>query len=829
MDIPGELRYAVRSLAKSPVFASVAVLSLALGIGANTAVFTMLDHFLIGQLPVRSPEQLVQLAEVGADYGSNTGMHALSYPMYGDLRDQNQVFSGILCRHQTTVSVSHMGNNERASAELVSGTYFPVLGLRPALGRLFTAEEDRTANGAPLAVLAYDHWKTRFGGDPSIVGREILVNDRKLTVIGVAAAGFFGTERLFPTQVFIPVVMAPQIEGRKLEDRRFRWVQVFARLNPGVTLVQAKASLQPIFHRVLAMEVEQKEFAHASPYTREQFLKMTLDAMPGGGGENVAEQFLKAPLWAMMAMVALVLLIACANVANLMIARSTARQKEVAVRLALGAGRARIVRQLLLESLILSFAGGMLGLLLAPWTMRLLTDIMPEMDPPLRFITNPNLRVLGFNLAVCGFTALFFGLAPALRATRPDLAPTLKDQAGSLTGGGQAGWRKVLVAAQISLSLLLLIGAGLFARSLGNLKDLNPGFEVPGLLSFSVDPTLNGYKKDRAKLFYQRLTQELGALPGVRSAALSVVPLLAYSDWDEDFTVDGHIAQPGENANSHVNHISPGFFAPLGIPVHAGREFTERDSFGAAKVVIVNEKFARYYFGGRAAIGRHIGKGTDPGTKTDLEIVGVVGDTRYETMRQEIPRQVYFPYLQNDWASAMTAFVRTTAGPAQMFPVFRATVRQLDANLPVYLMKTEERQRDDSLSVDKLAAVLSTAFGVLATVLAAIGLYGVMAFLVTRRTREIGIRIALGAITGNVIWLVMREVLLLAGIGILIGLPAALAVTRLLSSQLYGITPNDPATIALATAGIAAMAALSGYLPARRATRINPVTALRYE
>jgi len=829
MDLPGEMRYAVRSLARSPLFAAVAVLSLALGIGANTAVFTLLDHVLLGRLPVRSPERLVQLAELGMDYGSNTGMHALSYPMFRDLRDRNQVFSAILCRYLTVVSVSHNGNNERVSAELVSGTYFPLLGVRPALGRLFTAEEDRTPNGSPFIVLAYDHWKTRFAADPSIVGREILVNDRKLTVIGVAAAGFFGTERLFPAQVFIPIVMAPQITTRTLEDRRFRWVQIFARLAPGVTPDRAKASLQPIFHSVLAMEVEQKEFAHASPYVRQQFLKKTLDVMPGGQGDNMAEEYLKAPLWAMMAMVALVLLIACANVANLMIARATARRKEVAVRLALGAGRARIVRQLLLESLILSFAGGILGLLVAPWTMRLLTGIMPQMDPPLRFITNPNLRVLAFNLAACGLTAVLFGLAPAWRATQPDLAPTLKDQAGSLAGGGHTGWRKALVAAQVGLSLLLLIGAGLFVRSLANLQDLNPGFEVSNLLSFSVDPTLNGYQADRAKLFYQRLTRELAALPGVRSAAVSVVPLLAYNRWDDDFTVEGHTAQPGEDANSHVNHVSPGFFATLGIPLHAGREFTERDSTGAAKVVIVNEKFARYYFGDRGAVGRHIGMGTDPGTKTDLEIVGVVGDTRYETMRQPIPRQVYFPYLQTKWVNGMTAFVRTAAAPAQMFPLFRATVRRLDANLPVYLLKTEERQRDDSLSVDKLAAVLSTAFGALATVLAAVGLYGVMAFLVTRRTREIGIRIALGAVTGNVIWLVMREVLLLAGAGILVGLPAALAVARLLSSQLYGIAPNDPLTVALATLGVAAMAALSGYLPARRATRVNPVTALRYE
>jgi len=829
MNLPGEVRYAIRSLAKSPVFAAVAVLSLALGIGANTAVFTLLDHVLLGQLPVQEPQRLVQLAEVGAHYGSNTGLHALSYPIYTDFRDQNEVFSGMLCRFLTTVSVSFSGRNERATAELVSGTYFQVLGVQARTGRLFTNEEDRTANGAPLAVLSYDYWKGRFGGDPSIVGREILVNDRKLTVVGISEAGFMGTERLFPTQVFVPVVMAPQIAKRPLEDRRFRWVQVFGRLKTGVTLPQAKASLQPIFHGILAMEVQQKEFARASPYAREQFLKITLDVTPGGNGENVAESFLSAPLWAMMAMVGLVLLIACANVANLMIARSSARQKEVAVRLAMGASRFRIVRQLLIESLLLSFAGGLLGLLIAPWTMRFLTDIMPQMDPPLRFITSPNLRVLVFNLGACVLTAVFFGLAPALKATRPDLASTLKDQAGAVAGGGQARWRKVLVVAQVSLSLLLLIGAGLFARSLRNLQDLNPGFEVNNLLAFSVDPTLNGYQPDRAKLFYKQLNAELAALPGVHSAALSVVPLLGFSDWDSDFTAEGHITKPGESANSHVNHVAPGFFATLQIPLHAGREFTALDSSPEHKVVIVNEKFARYYFGDRGAVGRHIGQGSDPSTKTDLEIVGVVGDTRYETVRREIPRQVFFPYLQNNWSGQMTAFVRTEASPDQMFPVFRGIVRKLDANLPVYQMKTEERQRDDSLSVEKLAAVLSTAFGVLATVLAAIGLYGVMAFLVTRRTREIGIRIALGAITGNVVWLVMREVLLLAGVGILIGLPAALAVTRLLASQLYEITPNDPVTIVGATLGIAAMAALSGYLPARRATRINPVTALRYE
>jgi predicted permease len=424
MNLPGEFRYAVRSLSKSPVFTLVAGLSLALGIGANTAVFTMMDHVLLALLPVQNPKELVQLREVGQNYGSNSGMNVLSYPIYEDFRDRNQVFAGILCHDQTPVSVSFGDRNERAAAALVSGTFFPTLGVRPALGRLFTPEEDRTRGGPPLAVLAYDYWRTRFASDPSILGKELLVNGQKLTIIGVAQPGFEGLERLFPTQIYLPVTMSKEFSGRSLDDRRSRWLQVFARLKPGISRANAKASLQPLFHSVLEMEVQQKEFAHTTPYTREQFLRMTIDVMPGGKGQNEAEQFLAPALWAMTAMVGLVLLIACANVANLMIARSMARQKEMAIRLALGASRAGIVRQLLVESLLLSLLGGLVGFAISPWTMRLLADVAPQMDPPLNFITNPNLRVLWFNLAISAVTALIFGLAPALRATRPNLAPT---------------------------------------------------------------------------------------------------------------------------------------------------------------------------------------------------------------------------------------------------------------------------------------------------------------------------------------------------------------------------------------------------------------------
>lgn len=831
MPLLHELRFAVRSLLKSPVFTSVAVISLALGIGANTAVFTFLDQALLRLLPVKNPQELVQLKEMGQHYGSNTGMNALSYPIYKDLSEQNQVFSGMLCRSSQPLSVSFGGRSERSMGELVSGTYFPVLGVKPALGRLFNTSEDGKRGGVPLAVLGYNYWQTRFAGDPNVIGKSILVNNHKLTIVGVAQKGFEGVESLFGAQVYVPMAMAEQItkDDKPLDNRRRRWVQIFGRLKPGITLQEAKASLQPIFHRILEMEVQQQAFAHASPYSRQQFLRMSLDVMPGGRGQSVVREVLEAPLWAMMAMVGLVLLIACANVANLIIARATARQREMAVRLALGASRKRITGQLLLESLLLAVAGGTLGLIVSAWTMQLLVGIMPQMEPPIQLETNPDLRVLCFSLVVSLVTAVIFGLLPALQATRPDLAPTLKDQANAIAGGGQTVWRKLLVSAQVALSLLLLIGAGLFVGTLRNLKSLNPGFEVSNLLSFSLDPTLNGYDAKRANLFYKQAGQNLASLPGVRSAALCVVAPLHFNEWDSAIAVEGYNSKPGEDMNPWVNYISPDFFTTLKIPRYAGRDFTDKDVIGGPKVAIVNEKFARHFFGDRSAIGRHIGMGIDPGTKTDIEIVGLVADTKYQTMREDAPREVYFPYQQSDWATAMTIYIRTDAASSQTFPMLRAAVHKLDSRLPVFDMKTEEQQLDDVLAVERLAASLSSGFGLLATVLAAIGLYGVMAFLVARRTREIGVRMALGALTGDVLWIVMREVLLLVGIGIAVGLPAALGISNLVRSQLYGMSPSDPKTILLATLGILVIAAVSGYLPARRATRVDPVTALRYE
>ena len=808
------------------------MLSLALGIGANTAIFTLVDQLLLRLLPVKNPEQLVLLTGRGQHYGSNNGPDKLSYPMYADIRDHNELFSGMFCTWNTSMSLSFEGKTERISGELVSGNYFPVLGIGAALGRVFTADDDRMQGSHPLAVLSYGFWQSRFGRDPGVIGKKLLVDGYPITIVGVSQAGFEGTDPGYSTQIRIPIMMKAQMDQfgfYSLNGRRGRWVNVFGRLKPAVTLERAKAGLQPLFHQMLEMEVREKEFARASPLTKQNFLKMWMDVLPASKGRSQLRRQFSKPLLVLMAIVGLVLLIACANVANLLIARATSRQKEIAVRLALGAGRRRIVSQLLVESLLLALAGGAAGLALAVWIDRTLIGFLPPGGTPLTISTTPDWRILAFNLGVSALTGVIFGLVPAIQSTRPDLASTLKDQAGAVAGGTSAGFRKALVIAQVTLSLLLLIGAGLFIRSLQNLKDLDPGFRTRNLLTFSVNPPLNGYKSERSLQFYRQFMATLNATPGVESASLAVIPVLEGDEWDNTVTVESYNAKPGEWVDPHMNFIAPGYFKALDVPILLGRDFTIKDDRGAPKVAIVNEKFARRYFGDVNVIGRHIGMGGDPGTKTDITIVGVARDTKYESMRDEIPIEVFVPYTQTNWVLGMSAYLRTAHNPDQMFSTIRRIVHDLDSNLPVFEMKTLEKQLENSLVTERLVASLSGAFGLLATLLAAIGLYGVMAFTVGRRTREIGIRMALGAGGGDVVWLVMREVLLLAGAGIAIGLPAAWGLTRLVQTQLYGITANDPITIAWATLGITFVALMAGYLPARRATRVDPMHALRWE
>ena len=829
-----DLRYAVRTLRKSPLFVSVAVLSLALGIGANTAIFTLINQLILQYLPVRNPEELVLLTARGNHYGSNNGPNALSYALYQDIRDKNQVFNGIFCRNGNVASLSYEGRTELIAIEFVSGNYFPVLGVGAAFGRVFQASDDLMQGAHPYAVLSYGYWKARFGGDRAVIGKKIVVDGYPFTIIGVSEAGFNGVEPGSSPQIRIPITMHDSIPpGRKfleLNDRRRRFVQVFGRLKPGLTREQAKAGLQPLFHQVLEMEVQQSAFATASVYTKQQFLKMWMDVLPGSKGRSELRNQFSKPLLALMAIVALVLLIACSNLANLLIARASSRQKEIAVRVALGAGRWRLIRQLLTESMLLSLLGGAAGLGLAVLMDRALMSFQPPDVWSITISTTPDASVLLFTLLVSLLTGTLFGLAPGFLATRPELSATLKNEAGSVVGGASASLRKGLVVVQVALSLLLLVGAGLFLQSLTNLKDLHPGFEAKNLAVFRLEPTLSGgYRLEWTRQYYRQLTEHLAALPGVKSVGLAIIPVVEGWEWDNSVTIEGYTPKQGEDPDPHMQFCSPKFFETLKIPILVGRDFTIKDVWGAPKAAIVNEKFAKRYFGERNPLGRHIGFGSDPGTKMDMEIVGVVGDTKYENMREEVPYELYVPYAQQDWADSMTVYVKTSAPPVGLFDSLRRAAREVDSSVPMYEMRTLDQQVQNSLMRERLLATLSAVFGGLATLLAAIGLYGVMAFTVARRTREIGIRMALGANGGSVVWLVMREVLLLASAGLALGLAAAFALTRLVEAQLFGVKPTDVPTMLLAALGITSVVAVAGYLPARRATGIDPMVALRFE
>ena len=830
MNLLQDVSFALRTFARSPLFVAVAVFSLAFGIGANTAIFSLTDQILVRMLPVKQPEQLVLFSAIGRHYGNNQGWNRISYPMYQDFRDHNTVFSGMFCFREAEMSLSYDGRTERVAGEFVSGNYFPVLGVTAAIGRLFTAADDKFQGGHPVAVLSYGFWQRKFAGNPGVIGQKLNINGYPFTVIGVIQPGFSGTDPGYAPEVRVPVMMSSKLTSfLDLNDRRSRWVTAFGRLKPGISIKEAKASIQPFFHQILQMEVKEKAFAKASPYMKQAFLKMSMDLLPASKGRSYLRRQFSKPLLVLMATVTLVLLIACANIANLLIARATSRQKEMAVRLALGSGRRRIIRQLLVESLLLSITGGIAGLALAVWTDRALISFLPASSVPLNISSVPDWRILAFNIALSVLTGIAFGLAPAVQSTRPDLAGTLKDQAGAVTGGASTLTRKLLVVAQITLSLLLLIGAGLFIRSLQNLKDLDPGFRTTNLLAFKVDPTLNGYPRDRTKAFYLRLKENLEGLPGVRMAALAIVPVMEGNEWDQWVTIDSYSPKTGELPDPHMNFVSPDYFKTMEITLLAGRDFRRTDTVGSPKVCIVNEAFAKKYFGTINAVGHKIGMGIDPGTKTDITIVGVARSTKYESMRDEIPIEVFRPYQQMDFATGITAYVRTAQNPKQIFSSIRKLVHDLDSNLPVFEMVTLEKQMEDSLVTERLVALLSTGFGFLATVLAAIGLYGVMAYTVARRTREIGIRMAIGAARKDVLWLVLREVMVLLGIGIAIALPAAWILTQTVRSQLYGIQPSDPVSMAAATLAIAAVAVLAGYLPARRATRVDPMCALRYE
>jgi predicted permease len=830
-----DVQYSLRAIRRSPLFAAVAILSLALGIGANTAIFTLMDQLMLRKLPVPNPEQLVVLYQRGAHNGSNMGRWMHSYAIYEDYQRKAAPFSEVLCRRLTSASIGVDNQTERVEAEMVSGNFFTMLGVKPALGRLFTSEEDdRVVRGHPVVALSYQYWVNRFDRDPNVVGKKILVNNYPMTIVGVSAAGFAGLDPAQGPQIRVPILMKealmPEWSWFNAASRRSRWVQVFARLKPGYTPESARAPLQGLFRQIREYETTLPEAKDWSAYARTRFLEGTIHIEKAGTGYSEMRNNFSTALVVLMSMVGLVLLIACGNVANLLIARAFARQKEIAVRLSIGASRGQLVRQLLVESLVLSFAGGVAGVLLATGMTRALLALVPSEGSPLLIQPLPDARILLFTLGVTFLTGIVFGLLPALRASRPDVWTTLKDTIGSVAGGGGSVYlRKGLVAAQVALSLVLLFGAGLFVRSLQNLKTTDTGFRDPdNLVTFQINPALNGYNEARGKQFYQDLLDRLRAVPGVKSAGIAAVPVLHGWEWDNSMQVEGHKAKDGENMQAFMNAVSPAYFATMGIQFVEGRDFDRRDVDNAQKtrVAIVNRQFARHFFGDRSAVGRHIGNGVGPQAKLDVEIVGVVADSLYEGPREGVRRQVFIPHAGNN-GSAL--YVRAGLGSSSAYTAIRRAVKELDAGMPIYELKTLARQLDETLLTERLTALLSAGFGLLATLLAAIGLYGVMAFVVARRTREMGLRMALGAPGSSVIWLVMREVLLLVGIGLAVGVPSALALGRFVSAQLYGIQATDARIAVASTVVLSVVAALAGLIPARRASRIDPILALRYE
>jgi predicted permease len=835
-DMFQDLRYGLRMLGRTPVFTTVAVLSLMLGIGANTAIFSLINAVLLKTLPVKNPEQLVLLRWVsgpkmppkslsgGLDTtnGQRTST-SFSYPAFEQFRDNNEVFSDTLAFAELErLNVGIDGQSELAGGQVVSGEYYSALGVRAAVGRTITQDDDKASDPQPVAVISYAYWQRRFGRDQDVLGKVIYLNGSPFTIIGVSQQGFNGTLQVGSAPE-ITVPMAAEAILTKadpaLGQPDYWWLQIIGRLKPGVSQEQARANLDVLYQQSVA-EI-QKPSDENTDVTR-------LEVTPGGRGLNDTRKEFLQPLFILMVVVGLVLAIACVNIANLMLARAATRRKEIAVRLALGASRLRLIRQLLTESTLLAMIGGALGLILAYWGKGFLLTLLSNRSNSLTLDLSPDARILGFTAAVSLLTGIAFGIAPALRATRVDLTPALKDNARSVSKG-KSLLGKVLLVAQVAMSLLLLIGAGLFVRTLQNLGNVDLGFNRQNLLLFKIDPTLNGYKGAQVASLYRQMTERIEAIPGVRSVSLSRYALISSSAMIRNVSVPGYTPPPGEKKYVYVQKIAPNFLDTMEIPLLLGRNLSARDDEASHKVALINETFARTYFPDENPVGRRISFDTRNNTDP-IEIVGVSRDAKYSQVRGETPPTVYTPYLQNiSGLGQMTFAVRTAGDPTEMIAAIRQAAQAVDSNVPLFDLKTQSEQVDQALAQERLFARLSAFFGLLALLLACIGLYGIMSYSVARRTHEIGIRVALGAQPGNVLWLVMRETLLLVLAGVAIGVPVALAAAKVISSMLFGLTATDPVTIFIAMFLMMGVGAFAGYLPARRASRVDPIVALRYE
>ena len=847
-----DIRYALRMLLKSPGFTAVAVLTLALGIGANTAIFSVLDSVLLRSLPVSHPEELSLLTDPdshGQSFGSEGGERSLlAYSEFQYLHDHNETFSKLFAADSqlpdvdmTVGNASASGGTQRETARvrLVSGEYFEALGLQPAAGRFFTPEADRVRGGAPIAVISYAFWESRFALDPAVLGKSIQIRNNSFEVVGVTTPSFFGETVGAAPDLWIPITMQDVIyPGRDLLSpspegllNQHIWLQVMGRRKPGISNAQANASINVVFQHL----IESLLGSTMTAEERKGSLEWRIKVQPDSHGASALHEAFGEPLKFLMALVGLVLLIACANVANLLLARSAGRQKEFVLRLAMGADRFRLVRQLLTESLLLAIVGAGVGVVLAFWADAVLLRMVggaASGPAAIRLSLQPDARILAFTALVTVLTVVLFGLFPSLHATRLDLSSRMK-VTGSVSGGESSNRRfplnKSLVVAQVSFSLVLLIAAGLFVHSLAKLSRVNLGYNRENLLLFRINAAAGGYKGPAQTRLYQDLLARISAIPGLRGVAVSHNGLFSGSESADPVAVEGYTPKPGEESHSRIDLVGPGYFSTMGIPILLGREIGPQDAASGLRPVVVNETFAHQFFTNTNPIGKHI-RDTYSGNPAECIVVGVAADAKYNSLREKTPPRLYGPLFHPWWEQAAAVYeVRTFADSASLSTTLRSAVQEVAPSLPPVSIRTMNGLVSDTLQTDLFIEQLSGFFGLLAVLLASVGLYGVMAYTVARRTRDIGIRMALGAAPSDVLWQVLRESLLLVAIGIAVGVPVALAGARLIRSLLFGLGFADPIVIFAAAALLAVVAALAGFLPAHRASRVDPMVALRYE